>query len=131
MGRDKDAPLNDTQKVNLDKLLIQINKIRSAYGKSMTVSSGYRPASINNAVKGAAKNSSHLTCEAVDIQDLDGSLFKWVLLNIKLIEQCGLYIEDKRWTKTWVHFQTRPTKARIFKAYATEPPNPELWDGKY
>jgi len=55
-GRDKQYPNDYTQEIsdNLDKLLIPLNKIRDAYGKPMTIDSGWRPPSINGSTPGAA-----------------------------------------------------------------------------
>ena len=113
MGRDKDAPLSPEQKANLDRLVVCVNIIRQAYGKSMRISSGYRP-SVYNLKAGGAKRSAHLTCEAVDFVDTDGELAKWCIKNIQLLEKAGLYMENSEFTPQWVHLQTRPTKNRIF-----------------
>jgi len=135
MGRDKQFPEEYTKEIsdNLDKLLISMNKIRTAYNKSMQVSSGWRPVAVNAKIAGAAKKSNHTLGLACDVKDSDGSLWAWCLENLQLIKDCGLYLEDKRWSKTWVHFQNKApaSKKRIFRAYAGDPPNPEMWDGIY
>jgi hypothetical protein len=135
MNRDKTHATEYTQEIsdNLDKLLIAMNKVRTAYNKPMNVSSGWRPAAINAGIQGAAKKSNHMIGLACDIRDADGQLWKWCLDNLQLLKDCGLYLEDRRWTKTWVHFQLKSPASgnRIFRAYASEPPNPELWDGVY
>jgi hypothetical protein len=61
--------------------------------------------------------SNHLFGRAVDFADGDGKLKKWILENIKLMEEIGLYMEDFNATKTWVHFQINPPKSgnRFFK----------------
>jgi len=114
MGRDSEYPLTPELESNLNKLLEAVNKFRTAYGKPMIVSSGWRPGKYNKAAGGAAK-SAHVTCEAVDFADADGKLKAYVAKNPKILEQCGLYMEDPGATKTWMHVQTRPTKNRIFK----------------
>jgi len=135
MGRDKTHPQDFTKAVqqNLKVLLEKINIIRESYGKPMTVNSGWRPASINVATPGAAKTSKHIVGLAVDIADADCALWKWCLQNLDLIQELGLYLEDKRYTKTWVHFGIgAPTSGkRIFKPSSAAPPAPSLWDGKY
>lgn len=113
MGRDKEYPLDDLQKANLEKLLVALNIVRKTYGKSMIVTSGYRPPGINKKI-GGAKSSSHMTLEACDFRDTDGELAKWCLANIAVLEKAGLYMEDPRYTKGWVHLQTRKTKRRVF-----------------
>jgi uncharacterized protein YcbK (DUF882 family) len=113
MGRDKESPLSPEQKANLDRLVVAVNIIRKAYNKPMKVSSGYRPG-IYNLKAGGAKRSAHLTCEAVDFRDQDGSLAAWCENNLQILVNAGLYMENSAFTPGWVHLQTRPTKNRIF-----------------
>lgn len=134
-GRDKQYASEYTQEIsdNLDALLIPMNKVRDAYGKPMTVNSGWRPAEINAATVGAAAKSKHMLGLAVDIGDADGALKTWVLANLDLMKQLGLFFEDFRYTGSWVHFQNVPPTSgkRIFKPFSSPAPNPERWDGKY
>lgn len=55
--------------------------------------------------------SCHLSGEAVDIADPDGSLQKWLKENTMLLEGLGLYVEDFKYTPGWVHIQTRAPKS--------------------
>lgn len=119
-GRDRDYPLDAELTTNLDKLLIAVNQIRQAWGKPLIVTSGYRPGHYNKSARGA-KRSAHMTCEAVDFQDGDGSFAAWCLSNLKLLEEAGLYMESPLYTheppgKRWVHLQTRrpPSGNRVF-----------------
>lgn len=114
MGRDTEYPLDAKLEANLKKLLIAVNKLRELYGKPMIVSSGYRPGKYNKAA-GGAKNSSHLTCEAVDFKDHDGALKAWITVDI--LKQCGLWQEEPSRTPTWLHVQIRsiPSGSRVFK----------------
>lgn len=106
MGRAKNHPINQEQSDNLDRLIEALNPIRKAWGKPMIVSSCYRPSSINQAAGGARK-SAHLNCQAVDIKDKDGLLANWCLNNLTLLEECGIYLEDVRYTIGWVHLDIR------------------------
>lgn len=119
MGRDKQYPADYTKEVsdNIDKLLIALNKLRKAYGKPMTVSSGWRPPSINAATAGAAKRSNHMIGNACDFKDTDGKLDEWCLANLKLLEEFGLWLEHPDATKGWCHVQQVPPKSgnRVFK----------------
>lgn len=112
-GRDKQFPLTPEMEVNLENLVKAVTPIRIAWGKPMVISSGYRPASINASV-GGAKLSAHQTCQAVDIVDKDGKLAEWLLNNLTLLEDNGIFMEDPRFTNGWVHLQTRPTRNRVF-----------------
>lgn len=110
---------------NLNILLDKVNKVRTAYAKPMIVTSGLRTKQHHLEIyarKGifppkVPMKSNHLFGRAVDFADGDGKLKKWILENIKLIEEIGLYMEDFTATKTWVHFQINPPKSgkRFFK----------------
>lgn len=118
----KGQEVPEAYKKDLADLLKKINAVRSAYGKAMTVTSGFRSwADHVRIYKEKAQQrgmpfymtqvptkSKHLYCQAVDIADADGSLKKWVLSNIKVLEDNGLWCEDFSVTTTWVHFQILP-----------------------
>lgn len=133
----KNRPLTEEQAANLTDLLVKINVVRAAYGKPMVPTSGFRSweehvdiyirnGSIDfNPLDGSIKlrrdkkfpkKSSHLDGNAVDIRDRDGKLWGWLMDNFKLLEEQGLYLEDKSRTPYWVHFQRVPPKSgnRIF-----------------
>lgn len=114
MGRDLQYPLTSELEDSLEKLLTALNVFRNAYGKPMTVTSGYRPAGIN-AKAGGARRSAHMTCEACDFADADGAIKRFALQNLKVLEDAGLYMEDAAATPTWCHLQTRRTRNRVFK----------------
>jgi len=99
---------------NLQKLLKSLNKFRSAYGKPMIVTSGYRSPEHNRKI-GGAKNSAHLSCQAADFSDPDRKLAEFCLNNEALLESCGLWVEHPSYTPTWVHLQIRPVSQRYFK----------------
>lgn len=135
MGRDKKYASSYTKEIsdNLDKLLIPINELRYKYGKAMVVSSGWRPPAVNEATSNAAKKSNHLMGLAVDIRDVDGKLRDWCIENLEFIASLGLFLEDFRWTRGWVHFQCVPPGSgkRVFIPSTKPAPYPEAWSGKY
>ncbi len=135
MGRDQTYPNDYTQEIsdNLDKFLVPINKIRNAWGKPMIVNSGWRPPSINASTPGAASHSKHMLGLAADISDPDGVLWAWVLQNLQLMKDLGIYMEDRRWTPTWVHFGfgAPASGKRIFVPSSNPAPAPHNWDGVY
>lgn len=114
MGRDREYPLSPQLEQNLEDLLRRLNNVRALYGKPMLVTSGYRPGGYNRAAGGAAK-SCHLICKAADFSDPDGELAKWLLNNLDVLVEEGLWLENPKYTKGWVHLQTRPVAARVFK----------------
>jgi hypothetical protein len=113
------------QKKNLTILLEKVNKVRSAYGKPMIVTSGLRTMKHHLEIyarKGVyppkvPMKSNHLFGKAVDFADGNGELKKWVLNNMKVMEDAGLWMEDFSATKTWLHVQITPPKSgnRFFK----------------
>ena len=64
LGIDNTIP-NDLLK-NANVLISTLNVIREAYGKPITISSGYRCKDLNKAVNGE-KTSAHLMAHAADI----------------------------------------------------------------
>ena len=127
MGRDKDWPPSDLQKTNAAETVKRVNALlNEAKILYKGISSGYRPLAINSTVKGAATKSAHISCEAVDLKDLDGSIGKLIkedhdkfvrgAASSSLLTRHNLYMESLTATKGWVHLQTRKTRsgARIF-----------------
>ena len=110
MGRELEQPLTPLMEDNLLRLLGCVNMLRVIYGIPMIVNSGYRPPKVNKIV-GGAKNSTHMTCEGIDIQDRDGKLARFCLDHLDVLISCGLYMENPSYTKGWVHLQTRRPKS--------------------
>jgi hypothetical protein len=117
---------------NATKLLDAVNTFLTNYRPIIIISSGWRPKSYNTKI-GGAPSSNHITGLAIDIKDTDNSVFKYVLKNLDLAQQLGLYFEDKRWTPTWVHIQLVKPKSgkRIFVPNSNPPLNAKIWNGKY
>jgi uncharacterized protein YcbK (DUF882 family) len=119
----------------LNETVKRVSKIEAAYGKDLTVSSGYRSKSdheriykrINDRRLASGKEalrvpwgSKHLSGEAVDCLDAKQELQKFILENVHLLEEHGLWCEDFKYTSApvaWVHFQTVAPKSgnRFFK----------------
>jgi uncharacterized protein YcbK (DUF882 family) len=114
LGSAKYETLSADIQGNLMILLERINKIRDAYGKPMTVTSGlrtmedhlriYREKGITD-INRIPMKSRHLYGQAVDISDPKQELQKWCLANVKLLEEVGLWMEDFSATPNWCHFQ--------------------------
>lgn len=100
---------------NLDLLLERANKVRTAWGKPMTVTSGfrsmedhlriYREKGITDPAK-IPMQSRHLTGRAVDIADANLELTAWLKANPKILEDAELWCEEGN--KNWTHLQTVP-----------------------
>lgn len=108
--------LTQFQSSNLDRLYNAISQLESAYGEDFVITSGVRSQIDQDRINPGAKNSAHISGEAVDVSDRDGMLWGWMMDNIPLLERLGLYLEDKSYTKSWVHFQIRMprSKNRVF-----------------
>jgi hypothetical protein len=91
----------------------RVTKLLSKLGVSTTISSGFRTNKANVGAKGRAR-SAHMTGEAVDLVDKDGSLAR--MITRELLEEFNLYLENPQFTRGWVHLQTRKTASgnRIF-----------------
>ena len=73
--RAKSPELTNELKTNAAKLCDAVNNLLTElkWNKPVSISSGFRPSSVNANVKGAAKKSNHMLAKACDIVD-DGSL---------------------------------------------------------
>ncbi len=110
--------LTQEVKDNAVKLLNKINQLLRELGiDKVTVSSGFRPSSVNSKIKNAAKKSNHLTGHACDLLDLDGKLDELFMKNLDKLEKYSLYIEHPDSTKNWSHLQdvAPKSKNRVFK----------------
>lgn len=126
------AELSPAMSGNAHALVSRVNALLAAYSGIVAVSSGYRPPDVNRAVGGAAL-SWHQQCAAVDLVDVDGKLWAYCLNNLELCADLGLWLEDKRWTPTWIHLQIYPPKSgnRIFVPNNKPPAAPRAWNGVY
>ena len=116
--------LNAEQLSNINVLMARINVIREAWGKPMTVTSGFRTKEDHIRVyeELAAKRhqpfdpdkvpmgSAHLSGSAVDIADPDGELLAWCKENEAELEKAQLWCEEKD-DQPRVHFQIYPPKS--------------------
>lgn len=96
-------------------LAARVNAVMAAFGSSRAVNSGWRTPAINKAA-GGARNSLHIVGAAVDLTDTGRTLSAWLMGNLDLVERVGLWIEDPKFTPTWVHLQCLPPKSgkRVF-----------------
>lgn len=70
------------------------------------VASGWRPKSVNDKTSNASATSLHLKGLGIDLREAPGrALARFCLRNLDLLAELELWMEDPRWTPTWVHFQ--------------------------
>ena len=122
MGRDKDFPLDMQQARNAADLLSRVNYLFGRLNLKATVSSGYRPSSINKTI-GGAKLSTHTVCAGIDLIDPFGKIGILLTKRTDLLQEIGLWLENPLYTikhnqdgsKThWVHLDIKERKNRIF-----------------
>lgn len=92
-------------------LLQKVNAFLEHWDREPHMTSGYRSPEYNKTIKGAAPNSNHMSGKAIDISDSDKALAKFCVIKQQLLADYGLWCEDPRTTKTWVHFQSVPPKS--------------------
>lgn len=127
MGREASYTLSDLLVQNAEVTIIRanqvLNKARAAgvvlhiNPRTLSlVASGWRPPEVNASTPGAAALSKHMTCEAVDIYDPEGTLDDFVFHAPELLEYLNLWLEHPAATKNWCHLQTKPPRSgrRVF-----------------
>lgn len=93
----------DTIRDNAMDLLPRVQALLQDFGEDRGLRSGWRPASFN-ARAGGAVHSKHMTGQAVDLDDNDGSLDAW--LTDAMLEKHGLAREAPQATESWCHLQS-------------------------
>ena len=130
MGRDKKFPGDFTAAIKRNGRFTvdQINKLLGAYEDETAITleqwaSGWRPAGINDVTSNAAAHSRHITAQAGDVADSNRKFAQWCISSIDVLVNIGLWMEDPRWTPTWVHLQVIPPKSgnRVYIP-STKPP---------
>lgn len=81
-----------------------------------------------------ASSSTHKTGRGIDRYDPQRHFASWCLAHKNALMEAGLYMEDPRWTPTWVHLQDKaPASGNLVyipstdKALAAAPPE---WTGR-
>jgi uncharacterized protein YcbK (DUF882 family) len=96
---------------NIFELAKNLQVLRDAVGKSISITSGYRSPEHNAKIKGA-KNSQHIKGTAADIK-IQGMTPKEVVLVIEgLIESGKMKQGGIGIYPSWVHYDIRGTKSR-------------------
>ena len=104
-------PIPNNVLPNIIELAKNLQVLRDALGKSITITSGYRSPEHNAKIKGA-KNSQHVKGTAADIK-VKGMTPKEVALVIEGLIASGKMKEGGIGIyPTWVHYDHRGVKAR-------------------
>lgn len=80
---------------------------------------GFRP---QDCAIGSA-NSPHKLGRGVDTYDPDRGFARWCIAHLDVLAGEGLFMEDPRWTPTWVHLDDRGPKSgrRVFIPSSEQP----------
>lgn len=130
MGRDRDYAAELTPEIarNAAMLMQRVAKLlEAAAAEAVTpgidrdtgtcIASGWRPKSVNDGIAHASATSLHLSGLGVDLRDTrERALARFCLRNLELLTQLELWMEDPRWTPTWVHLQAGAPRSgnRVF-----------------
>lgn len=113
-------PTNKNIDNNLKTLFERLQELQDAVGYDLTITSGLRSdeqqASLILAGKTNARHSMHLSGNAADIYDPDGTLKLWANDNLNFFVKTGFWMEAFESTPTWLHVQIQSPKSgnRIF-----------------
>ena len=125
-GRDKQFAADLTPEIqkNAEELLRRTNRLLELFyvanptAHKRGCNSGWRPPAVNAGVKNAAPKSNHMKGLAVDIEDDDEMLDKWLMTAAgqKTLEICQLWMEHPSATPRWAHVQSVPPRSgrRVF-----------------
>lgn len=100
----------------LSKVNALLSEVPEPEAQFPELTSGWRPAYYNRSVPGAAKNSRHITGQAVDVRDDEGAIDTYLFDHPELLVRHDLYMEAPAATKGWSHLQCVPPRSgrRIF-----------------
>jgi len=116
--RESSTELTPEFLLNATRLLKNVNSLLSDLGiQQVKISSGFRPASVNERVANAAKKSLHMQCLAVDILDDKNQTFASTFAaNPDLLRKYNLFLESPVSTKgqntNWSHLDMGARKDR-------------------
>lgn len=110
----RESEIDPVTKRNLEDLILKVNSL--GYNPPMYASSCLRSIKDQQKINPKAMGSSHLYGCAVDIADPTGELAKWLMNDTRKLEVRGLWLENPKKTKGWVHLSTYAPKSmsRIF-----------------
>lgn len=108
--------LSPEQECNLVRLHLAVNVLRFECGIPFLITSGARSKEDQLRINPKSPNSAHTLAAACDIADSDRRIWDWLMGNIELVADNGVYLESKVYTPRWVHMQVIAPKSgnRVF-----------------
>lgn len=95
---------------NIKRLANYLQRIRNCYGKPIRLNSGYRSKEVNERIRGAAKNSQHISGEAADLTTGNKSENKRLFELIRKMGGFDQLIDEASFS--WVHVSYRAGRSR-------------------
>lgn len=92
--------------VNTNTIITRTNDLLERFGEFRNCNSGYRTQEDQMRINPKAPNSKHLLCLAIDLEDRDGKLNNYCKKNPKVLEDIGLWCEERQ--GNWQHLQAVP-----------------------
>lgn len=109
--RQYSSELTEEVKNNIKIIKNRVNNLLNELNvKTATVSSGFRPQSVNTKIKNAAKKSLHTQGLAVDLEDVGQFISNKIKNSPELLKKHNLWLENNNYTKTWCHLDASSTR---------------------
>lgn len=105
--------LSEYQEEALQKLAEAVSCLEDAMQRDFLITSGLRTFEDQLRINPKNPDSAHRTGEAVDVSDPDGSIYAFCVDNVPLLIELGIYLEDKAYTRRYVHLTIRPPKSGL------------------
>lgn len=104
-----ESELTDEMRASALVTVMKANELMSRFGEHRELRSGWRPQAVNDSTPNAARHSTHITCQGIDIDDEDRRFQEWCFENkgARLVP-LDLYMESPVATPSWVHLQIVP-----------------------
>lgn len=99
------------QQENLENLANAVSVIEDLMERKFLVTSGLRNPQDQVRINPNVKNSAHCEGSAVDVSDVDGSIYAFCIDNVDILIRLGIYLECRTWTPRWAHITVRPPKS--------------------
>lgn len=126
MGRDAQYPGECTE-VIMDNAARTVERVNSLLAvleaenvpveinprTNTVIASGWRPAAVNASTPGSALRSKHMSAEACDLYDPEGSIDDYLFSEAgqRTLVSLRLWLEHPSATKSWSHVQTVPPRS--------------------
>lgn len=107
-GREKSDECSSEVRIKAADLAERVSRLVDHLGIKPIISSGFRTTEANRKA-GGSRSSAHLSGEAVDLEDKDGSLDAAIDADPSVLDTYDLYREHPHYTPGWCHLSTRKT----------------------